>query len=357
MTPSTVHQQVARTKNIIGYIDSSDGTSVADYEYSPFGKLIVKSGTKADDFNFKFSSYFTDDETGLVYYGYRYYDADMGRWLNRDPIGERGGNNLYGFVGNDGINGWDRLGMWPDKPERDGKRWAKICSNDKKDTHKNLAKLIRLEAAQAFGADGWLKNDDGSDATKVEYGKTYKVPNTFAVYTSKATGMDSYNPGSWAFGMANKLRSRAEQLGDIHKERGFKVIRKSFAASYNGFANLWTEEGISGIAFAGHGAVLGSPIFGLFDTGKHVGYELGNGMFIAPNSVHPKYRLELVAALYCRSAKRAEEYDFDEDDNVIFPGGSAGMWIQHVSTNKGKFMGFSNNVNTLDWFWYTIIRY
>jgi len=36
----------------------------------------------------------------------------MGRWLNRDPIGERGGLNLYAFVGNDGVNLWDLLGLW-----------------------------------------------------------------------------------------------------------------------------------------------------------------------------------------------------------------------------------------------------
>jgi uncharacterized protein RhaS with RHS repeats len=46
-----------------------------------------------------------------VYYNYRYYSPELGRWLNRDPIGENGGNNLYGVVGNDGINGWDELGL------------------------------------------------------------------------------------------------------------------------------------------------------------------------------------------------------------------------------------------------------
>lgn len=50
-------------------------------------------------------------ETGYYYYGYRYYDPLTGRWPSRDPIGERGGVNLYGFVNNDGLNGIDRLGM------------------------------------------------------------------------------------------------------------------------------------------------------------------------------------------------------------------------------------------------------
>ena len=44
-------------------------------------------------------------------YGYRYYDPVTGRWPSRDPIGEDGGINLYGFVGNDGVNKWDLLGL------------------------------------------------------------------------------------------------------------------------------------------------------------------------------------------------------------------------------------------------------
>ena len=47
--------------------------------------------------------------TGLYYYGYRYYDPETGRWLNRDPIEERGGVNLYGFVGNDPVGRIDEL--------------------------------------------------------------------------------------------------------------------------------------------------------------------------------------------------------------------------------------------------------
>ncbi len=50
------------------------------------------------------------DQTSFDDYGFRYYSPDTGRWLNRDPIGERGGLNLYGFVGNDGVNTWDYLG-------------------------------------------------------------------------------------------------------------------------------------------------------------------------------------------------------------------------------------------------------
>ncbi len=49
---------------------------------------------------------------GVTYYGYRWYDPLTGRWPSRDPIKEEGGVNLYGFVGNSGINAWDKLGLY-----------------------------------------------------------------------------------------------------------------------------------------------------------------------------------------------------------------------------------------------------
>tara|TARA_B100001971_G_C18156859_1_gene519056 strand:- start:468 stop:1202 length:735 start_codon:yes stop_codon:yes gene_type:complete len=48
----------------------------------------------------------------MFFYGFRYYDPETGRWPNRDPIGERGGINLYGMVGNDPISQIDLNGLW-----------------------------------------------------------------------------------------------------------------------------------------------------------------------------------------------------------------------------------------------------
>jgi RHS repeat-associated protein len=48
----------------------------------------------------------------VAYYGYRYYDPVTGKWPSRDPIAESGGLNLDSFLGNDGVNRWDRLGLF-----------------------------------------------------------------------------------------------------------------------------------------------------------------------------------------------------------------------------------------------------
>ena len=97
-------------KNISEYLDSS-GTIQAHYECSPFGKITAKTGTKQNDFDFRFSSEYYDSETSLVYYNFRYYSSILGRWLSRDPIEEEGGYNLYGFIYNDSINCQDELGL------------------------------------------------------------------------------------------------------------------------------------------------------------------------------------------------------------------------------------------------------
>ena len=49
--------------------------------------------------------------TGFYYYGYRFYMPETGRWASRDPIGEEGGNNLYGFVNNQVFKKVDFLGL------------------------------------------------------------------------------------------------------------------------------------------------------------------------------------------------------------------------------------------------------
>lgn len=98
--------------NVAGLLQASDGAVTASYEYGAFGELIRSSGPLAEANPVRFSTKYLDAETGLSYYGYRYYDSSTGRWLNRDPLGEAGGVNLYGFVGNGPLNAVDALGLY-----------------------------------------------------------------------------------------------------------------------------------------------------------------------------------------------------------------------------------------------------
>jgi RHS repeat-associated protein len=77
----------------------------------PFGEVIRATGPMARVNPFRFSTKYQDDETDLLYYGYRFYNASTGRWLSRDPLGQRGGSNLYGFVRGNPITRFDARGL------------------------------------------------------------------------------------------------------------------------------------------------------------------------------------------------------------------------------------------------------
>jgi len=99
--------------------DSAAAAIVAHYEYDPYGGVVndLSGYTYAEANPIRFSTKYHDAETGLGYWGYRYYSARLGRWLSRDPIGEAGGALLYAYVGNGPTNRYDRLGLnWCDGP-------------------------------------------------------------------------------------------------------------------------------------------------------------------------------------------------------------------------------------------------
>ena len=66
----------------------TNGEFLAQYQFDPYGNTISKTGTLADANPFRFSTKYLDAETGLYYYGYRYYQPEVGRWASRDPLGD-----------------------------------------------------------------------------------------------------------------------------------------------------------------------------------------------------------------------------------------------------------------------------
>jgi len=102
--------------NVGQLVNAADGAIVAHYEYDPYGNTIFADGDYADDNIYRFSTKYFDVEIGLYYYGYRYYSADLGRWISQDPLEENGGVNLYCFTLNAPVFNIDSLGefAWKD---------------------------------------------------------------------------------------------------------------------------------------------------------------------------------------------------------------------------------------------------
>src|ERR1044071_706424 len=103
--------------NVTQFIDNSGTPKVtATSRSDTFGNSISSTGTNAANNVKRFSSKERHANSGMYYYGSRFYDPNLQRWLNRDLIAEDGGINLYGFVGN-------RPNIWVDPYGLDFLHW------------------------------------------------------------------------------------------------------------------------------------------------------------------------------------------------------------------------------------------
>jgi RHS repeat-associated protein len=105
------------TMNVVALVNPS-GTATQRMAYDAFGAVrflnsAFGSGSNAADWNLLFHGHHRDADTGLYQMRFRYYQPNLGVWLSRDPIGERGGLNLYGMCYNNALSWYDALGREP----------------------------------------------------------------------------------------------------------------------------------------------------------------------------------------------------------------------------------------------------
>ncbi|MDX9701463.1 MAG: RHS repeat-associated core domain-containing protein [Candidatus Auribacterota bacterium] len=94
-------------------VTGESGNPLDTYRYSAFGEVIEQSGASDNDILFSSKRY--HDATALSYFGARYYDASIGRFISRDPLGYIDGPNGYIYVSNNPINLIDPFGLKREK--------------------------------------------------------------------------------------------------------------------------------------------------------------------------------------------------------------------------------------------------
>jgi RHS repeat-associated protein len=93
-------------------ITNSSGNVVKSYSYDTFGKMTSESIEQfSNPFRYVGKYGVMDDGNGLLDMRARYYDPEIGRFINKDPIGWRGGINMYAYVLNNPVNFVDPLGL------------------------------------------------------------------------------------------------------------------------------------------------------------------------------------------------------------------------------------------------------
>ena len=105
---------------------NAGGTSVAEYSYNAWGKVLSATGTMAAINPIRYRGYYFDSDSGLYYVSNRYYDSEIGRFFSTDDIDYLGadgsllGYNLFAYCLNNPVNRFDVNGNWS-MPN-----WAKV---------------------------------------------------------------------------------------------------------------------------------------------------------------------------------------------------------------------------------------
>lgn len=90
-------------------VTNSSGSIQGQFSYSPYGRQSTLQGSIIPDF--AYANYYLHARSGLNLTRTRAFDSQLGRWLNRDPIAERGGINLYAYVSNSPLSTIDPSGL------------------------------------------------------------------------------------------------------------------------------------------------------------------------------------------------------------------------------------------------------
>ena len=158
----------------------STGAIKVRYDYDPYGRQTIVSGTMNADFGY--AGMYVHQPSGLNLTLYRPYNPDLGRWLSRDPLAEAAGLNLYSYVANNPVNFIDPLGLtehtwWPGRIHNDPNSGIIGIGYDM-DTGKwynvppgsSSPSGIDIDASKV--GNDWYKQDKGSN---VDIGKDGKV--------------------------------------------------------------------------------------------------------------------------------------------------------------------------------------
>ena len=237
--------------DILAVLNGQTGAAEASYTYDAWGRVISSTGALANLNPFRYRGYYYDSETGFYYVSSRYYDPEIGRWINADttdvlslPYYHLGQYNLFSYCNNNPVNDRDDDGQLS---------W--------------LAKIAIGVAAIAIGVGVTALTGGAALPALVAGVKAACVAGAISAGTSAAT-----------------TAVHSAVSGDSFST----VVQKSAKAAVDGFADGFMSGGIaagaSQVASGGFkiAAKLGAK------TGKSGGIKIGNAKILSPDAAWHK---------------------------------------------------------------------
>ena len=290
----------------------------------------------------EFAANYTDSETGLIYYGKRYYNPSQGRFINRDPIGETGGNNLYGFCGNDGVDRSDFLGnSWFSD------LWDHTALSLSQHLGSEISSLQRWSNANPVASnflalgDPMFGNLAGNFDAHVTWHAAQRNPQLASVVAAIAA---TWYLGGWGAGFLDV--SDIEQTviagaasgfggGFVGAEASGAPVGQSFEAGAEGGSNCWGDGLCRGEYFgAQYTSFSVASATRMFATSE-IAYEMGRASqrYLGINGLEFDAALEAVS--FIGNAWLGPRLHTDIDGNAFI----SGFWTRPITGNT-----FINNL-------------
>ncbi len=210
--------------SVKGFLDQT-GTVISAYAFDLFGRENKLYGSVEPDFHF--GTYYWHSRSKFNLATHRAYNANFGRWMNRDPMQERGGINLFGYVGNSPISSIDSFGLAPMSSLLD--RLIAICNNkncvdpaDKKDCIEEAKRIAK--AMEKF----W---------------KDYNDPKNKGKYPTDKDAVNGYYCWDWAVGMSGVVAANSSGI---------------FRSGYRNFSSNSSNAIHAGVKITGGGSGSGA---------------------------------------------------------------------------------------------------
>ena len=182
--------------DILAVLNGQTGAVEASYTYDAWGKVISSTGALANLNPFRYRGYYYDDETGFYYVSSRYYDPEIGRWINADNViagvgGDLKGYNLFAYCFNNPVNMDDQAGNWP-KWIKNTVKW--VAKNIVKPVVKTVQKtLSKVDLTYSTGVNvsgtpsAWIFNG--------QIGVSMDTKGNVAIQASGGGGITGGDPG------------------------------------------------------------------------------------------------------------------------------------------------------------------